>query len=121
MKAATPPRQHWCWRYSLRRRCYSHRAHRAYIGPQGLAAAEVPGGAPCPTELLALWAAGGDYGVCIDFGEPAPVRRWSDERKGAARRRRMTSRVRAATPMFADELIERALSERPDYFAGKST
>ncbi|MGU7802831.1 theronine dehydrogenase, partial [Escherichia coli] len=49
-----------------------------------------------------------------------PIRRWSDERKAATRRRNLARRVNRIAPLFADELIERELTVRPDYFRGKS-
>jgi len=113
MKAALQAK----WRYSLRWR-YSH---GTCPGPQEIAGVEEIAGAPCPAELLALWTAGGDYGISIDFGELAPTRRWSPERKSQARRHALAARVHAAAPLFAEELIERALATRPDYFAAKTS
>lgn len=110
-----PARQ--LWRYSLQWR-YPHKPCPAL---HELAMAEVPAGAPCPAEVMALWRPGGDYCISIDFGEPAVVRRWSDERKADARRRALARRVAAAAPLFTDELVERALADRPGYFAGKAT
>ncbi|MBL1980692.1 theronine dehydrogenase, partial [Klebsiella pneumoniae] len=49
-----------------------------------------------------------------------PIRRWSDERKAATRRRNLARRVNRIAPLFADDLIERELTVRPDYFRGKS-
>ncbi|WP_186552646.1 hypothetical protein [Escherichia coli] len=48
-----------------------------------------------------------------------PVRRWSEERKAAVRRRNLEKRINRHAPLFADELIARELAERPDYFQGK--
>ncbi|EQC1484841.1 theronine dehydrogenase, partial [Klebsiella pneumoniae] len=45
---------------------------------------------------------------------------WSDERKAAVRRRNMQARIHRVAPLFADELIERELAARPEYFNGKS-
>jgi len=33
----------------------------------------------------------------------------------------LTARVHAAAPLFAEELIERALATRPDFFAAKTS
>ncbi|EHF1766717.1 theronine dehydrogenase, partial [Salmonella enterica subsp. enterica serovar Newport] len=44
----------------------------------------------------------------------------SDERKAAARRRNLERRVNRIAPLFADELIERELETRPEYFQGKT-
>ncbi|EPX7657919.1 theronine dehydrogenase, partial [Klebsiella pneumoniae] len=43
-----------------------------------------------------------------------------DERKAAARRRNLERRVNRMAHLFAEELIERELEGRPDYFRGKS-
>ncbi|HBW0932380.1 TPA: theronine dehydrogenase, partial [Klebsiella pneumoniae] len=48
------------------------------------------------------------------------IQRWSDERKAAVRRRNMQARIHRVAPLFADELIERELAARPEYFNGKS-
>ncbi|MGK7451633.1 theronine dehydrogenase, partial [Salmonella enterica] len=55
-----------------------------------------------------------------DFLDERQIRRWSDERKAAARRRNLERRVNRIAPLFADELIERELETRPAYFRGKS-
>jgi len=106
------------WRYSLR---WSLR-HRPCPGPEVLAEEDVAQGASCPASVLSHWVAGSGYAVCLDFvpvGDETP-RKWSDERKGATRRRNMERHVIKAAPLFADELIGRELAARPDYFAGKS-
>ncbi|MCZ8817024.1 hypothetical protein OM358_21115 [Escherichia albertii] len=59
------------------------------------------------------------YAVCLDFISDRPVRRWSEERKAAVRRRNLEKRINRHAPLFADELIARELAERPDYFQGK--
>ncbi|RWT91188.1 hypothetical protein [Raoultella ornithinolytica] len=58
--------------------------------------------------------------VCLDFCGDKPIRRWSEEQKAAARRRNLAKRVYRTAPLFADELIERELEARPDYFSGKT-
>jgi len=60
------------------------------------------------------------YAICVDFLGEKPVRRWSDERKAAVRRRNLQVRIGRVAPLFADELIERELAARPAYFNGKS-
>ncbi|MFU2883567.1 theronine dehydrogenase [Pseudomonas aeruginosa] len=77
------------WRYSLRWSL----PHKPCPGPLELAAAEVPAGDQCPPVVADLWKPGTGYAVCVDFPQPAEIRRWSDERKAQA---------------------------RPDYFAGKN-
>lgn len=104
------------WRYSLQWSL----PHQPCPGQHELASAEVPAGSPCPPSVADLWKAGAGYAICIDFPPPAPIRRWSDERKAAARKRNLARRVQKKAPLFADELITRELNARPDYFAGKS-
>ena len=80
--------------------------------------AEVEAGQSAPESIMSLWIAG--YAVCVDFLSDKPIRRWSEERKAAARRRNLTARVNRIAPLFADELIERELEARPAYFRGIS-
>ncbi|EPD3281253.1 theronine dehydrogenase, partial [Salmonella enterica] len=56
--------------------------------------------------------------VCVDFLDERQIRRWSEARKAAARRRNMERRVKRIAPLFAGELIARELAKRPDYFQG---
>jgi hypothetical protein len=69
---------------------------------------------------MSRWVAGAGYAVCVDFLSDRQIRRWSDERKAATRRRNLELRVNKIAPLFADELIARELERRPDYFRGKS-
>lgn len=103
------------WRYSLRW-CMPH---LACPGEVELVSAEVPAGADCPPEVKGLWKPGTGYAVCIDFPEARAIRRWTAERRAAARRRNLERRIEKAAPLFADELIARELAARPDYFDGK--
>ncbi|ECU8764704.1 hypothetical protein CAE43_24400, partial [Salmonella enterica subsp. enterica serovar Onderstepoort] len=66
------------------------------------------------------WVAGAGYAVCVDFLGERQVRRWSNERKAATRRRNLERRINRIAPLFADELITRELEARPEYFRGKS-
>ncbi|MCO5067061.1 MAG: theronine dehydrogenase [Rhizobiaceae bacterium] len=104
------------WTYSLRWSL----PHLSPPGPRELARADVPAGRPCPDSVMALWKPGAGYAICIDFPPPAPIKRWSDERKAAARRRNLERRVRRLAPLFADEFIAREIAARPAYFQGKS-
>ncbi len=74
-------------------------------------------------QLIMLWGASimgvGSANVMVDFISDRPVRRWSEERKAAVRRRNLEKRINRHAPLFADELIARELAERPDYFQGK--
>lgn len=73
-----------------------------------------------PESVMARWVAGAGYAICVDFLDERQVRRWSDERKAAARRRNLERRVNRIAPLFADEFIEWELETRPEYFRGKS-
>lgn len=103
------------WRYSLRWRL----PRTPCSGPQELASEVVDAGEPAPESVMARWVAGAGYAVCVDFLDERQVRRWSDERKAAARRRNLVRRVNRIAPLFADELIGRELAARPDYYRGK--
>lgn len=102
------------WRYSLRWKLPS-----PCPGKEVLATAEVEAGQSAPESVMSLWGAGAGYAVCLDFCAEQPVRRWSDERKAAARRRNLEKRIHRTAPLFANELIARELTARPDYFRGK--
>ena len=103
------------WRYSLR-----WKRPGPCPGLPELASAVVEAGQAAPDAVMSRWVAGASYAVCIDFLDDRAVRRWSDERKAAARRRNLETRINRKAPLFADELIERELTARPDYFRGKS-
>lgn len=103
----------WC--YSLRWRY----PHRVCPGETVLVSVDVAAGAPVPASIMALFVPGGDYAVSLDFLDVRPIRRWSPERKAQARQRNLERRVMNVAPLFADELIARELSNRPDYFKGK--
>lgn len=102
------------WRYS----CRWSLPHLPCPGPVELAAAEVAPGLPCPAAVMDHWRAGSGYAIGIDFQETRPVRRWSSERRSVTRRRNLTARIERSAPLFADELIERELVARPNYYAG---
>ncbi|HGY1215069.1 TPA: theronine dehydrogenase [Citrobacter braakii] len=104
------------WRYSLRWKM----PRTPCPGPQELVSEVVDAGQQAPESVMSRWIAGAGYAVCVDFLDERQVRRWSDERKAAARRRNLESRVNRIAPLFAEELISRELTERPDYFRGKS-
>lgn len=93
------------WRYSLRWRL----PRTPCPGPQELVSEVVEAGKPAPESVMARWVAGVGYAVCVDFLDDRQIRRWSDERKAAARRRNLERRVNRIAPLFADELIEREL------------
>ena len=103
------------WRYSLRWKLPS-----PCPGKEVLAMAEVEAGQSAPESIMSLWVAGAGYAVCVDFLDERQIRRWSDERKAAARRRNLERRVNRIAPLFADEFIRRELDARPAYFQGKT-
>lgn len=88
-------------------------------GEHELVSEVVEAGQPAPASVMSRWVAGAGYAVCLDFISDRPVRRWSEERKAAVRRRNLEKRINRHAPLFADELIARELAERPDYFQGK--
>lgn len=90
------------WRYSLRWRL----PRTPCPGPQELASEVVDAGKPAPESVLSRWVPGAGYAVCVDFLDERQVKRWSDERKAAARRRNLERRVNRIAPLFADEFIE---------------
>lgn len=104
------------WRYSLRWVL----PRTTCPGLHELASEVVEAGQPAPESVMPRWVAGAGYAVCVDFPDDRQIKRWSDERKAAARRRNLTRRVNKIAPLFAEELIERELENRPDYFRGKS-
>ena len=104
------------WRYSLRWKL----PHRPCPGAHELVSEVVEAGQPAPESVMARWVAGAGYAVCVDFLGESQVRRWSEERNAAARRRNLERRINRIAPLFAEELISRELTERPDYFRGKS-
>ncbi|WP_029696392.1 hypothetical protein [Siccibacter turicensis] len=104
------------WKYSVR---WGNR----YVPCPGdfeLASTLVTAGERCPDWLTALATANNGYVINIDFPDVKPVKRWSDERKAAARKRNLTRRVMKHAPLFAEELIAQELATRPDYYRGKS-
>ncbi|WP_395678729.1 theronine dehydrogenase [Inquilinus sp.] len=103
------------WRYSLR---WGNRWTKP-TGDLVLASAEVPAGAECPAWIEALHVLGGGYAIGIDFLDPKPIRRWSQDAKAAARRRNLRRRLETAAPLFADLFEADELARRPDYFAGE--
>lgn len=74
----------------------------------------VPAGALISNEVLA------NHDFCSGYPEcMKEIKRWSPERKAAARRRNMTRCINKRASLFAEELIAQELAARPDYFSGK--
>lgn len=92
------------WRYSLRWKLPS-----PCPGEHELVSEVVEAGQPAPASVMSRWVAGAGYAVCLDFISDRPVRRWSEERKAAVRRRNLEKRINRHAPLFADELIAREL------------
>lgn len=103
------------WRYSLR-----WKLPVPCPGPPELVSEVVDAGEKAPESVMSRWVAGAGYAICVDFLYDRPIRRWSDERKAAVRLGRLKERINKSAPLFADELIERELTARPDYFCGKT-
>lgn len=57
------------------------------------------------------------YAICISI-DTGPVRRWPKETKARVRRNRLKKRLDKKLPLLAEQLFERELAHRPDYFAG---
>jgi len=57
------------------------------------------------------------YALCWSRHEPPP-KRWSQEARAKVRRSSLERRAKARYPLFADQIIERELADRPDYYAG---
>lgn len=103
------------WRYSLR----WGNPHTAPPGDLVLASAEVPASARCPSDIMEHWVPGAGYAICVDFLDPRPIRRWSQDGKARARRRNLRRRLLKAVPLFADLFEAAELARRPDYFSGE--
>jgi hypothetical protein len=112
MGAARAPRPQW--RYSVRWAL----PHKPCPGAHELASVLVDAGAPIPEELARVHVLGGGYAVHIDFPPAGPVRRWSPEAKARTRQRNLAARLQRHAPLFADQLYEREVAARPEYFAG---
>lgn len=88
-------------------------------GERVLIAVDVPAGSPVPADVMALWKPGAGYAVCWNSLTVKPIRRWSAEAKGAARKRNLRRRLEKKMPLFADMLAEEEIARRPAYFAGE--
>nr|WP_050559612.1 hypothetical protein [Escherichia coli] len=70
-------------------------------GEHELVSEVVEAGQPAPASVMSRWVAGAGYAVCLDFISDRPVRRWSEERKAAVRRRNLEKRINRHAPLFA--------------------
>lgn len=69
---------------------------------------------------MSRWMGGAGDAVCVDFLCEKLIRRWSYELNAATRRLNLERRINRTASLFADEMIEREQTARPDYFQGKS-
>jgi hypothetical protein len=92
--------------------------HTQPPGPRVLAAALVQRGEGCPPEVMKHWTAGSGYAVTWELVTQRPIRRWSAEAKGKARRRNLRARMEERYPLFAEIWIAAELKRRPSYYAG---
>lgn len=103
------------WRYSIRwTNPYTQPAGALVLGER-----DVTPGTPCPADLLALTTPGDGYGVTLCFYNVTPPKTWTPERKARQRRRNLDKRLERDAPLFADQLREKELTLRSDYFKGK--
>lgn len=100
------------WRYTLK---WANPYTQA-PGEPVLASETVPAGTPCPEWISTQHIPGSGYAIHLDFPAPGEPRRWSPEAKARNRTKRMKARIEQTAPLFADELIERELTNRPDYY-----
>ena len=100
------------WRYTLK---WAHPYTQA-PGEPVLASETVNAGQPCPEWISAQHIPGSGYAICIDFPAPGEPKRWSPEAKARNRRKRLKARIEKDAPLFTEELIERELTSRPDYY-----
>ena len=92
--------------------------HTEPPGPRVLAAVLVERGQPCPAEVMAKWSPGCGYAIGWELVTQRPIRRWSTEAKGKARRRNLRARLEKRFPLFAEQWIADELERRPSYYAG---
>ena len=79
----------------------------------------VPGHARrCPPELDAMWRPGTGYAVCVESVEK-PGRRQSPETVGKRRRDSLRKRLERDYPLFAEQMYNAEIANRPDYYAGR--
>jgi hypothetical protein len=104
------------WHYALR----WANPYREPPGPAILAEATVPAGSPCPAEIRDRHQPGSGYAICIDFpAMDTKTRTWSPEAKARNRTARLKQRMEKDYPLFAEELTQRTLDARSEYFKGK--
>ena len=87
-----------------------------------LAAAVWPNGPELPPDMHELFKhIDSRYSLYVSpITNKPPAPKWSQEAKGRVRRKNMERRITKKAPLFAAELIEKELSDRPGYFAGEN-
>ena len=68
-------------------------------------------------EMDQLWIPG-EVVICWN-SNPAPIKRISKESLAKRRKTRTKNRLEKKFPLFADELFERELADRPSHFEGE--
>jgi hypothetical protein len=58
---------------------------------------------------------GDDWVVTVDVVK-VPGKKWSDDRKYKYRKKMLLNRMQKKYPMFADEMCQQALQEKPEYY-----
>jgi len=84
---------------------------------KGTVIAEAPAlaGNEIPAEIRQLWRPG-EVAMC--FSDARPLKKLSKESLASFRRKRLKTRLDKKFPLFADQLFNRELEQRPDHFAG---
>ena len=74
-------------------------------------------------ELLAIQEAtglGNGYSEHWSLEEESQYKPWPKERKAEQRKRNLRKRLENKAPLFADELYEKEVDRRPEYFKGET-
>lgn len=80
-----------------------------------IASAERLPNGDCPPELLALLVPGQ---ITLAWTYEAPIKRLSQASLASRRQKRLEVNLAKTAPLFADEIRERELRERPDFYSG---
>lgn len=70
-----------------------------------------------PSEFSALHEPGDGYCVCWR-AISEPMKQLSKETLAGIRKKRITRRMQKKYPLFAEEMIKKAINENPEYYAG---
>ncbi len=69
-----------------------------------------------PPAIDALWWPGCGYSLSVQVLDSKPPRKLSETAKHSIRRKALTRRIQKAAPLFAEDLLEEALAEQPEYY-----